>query len=151
MCNTQTHVSIQSLQRLALFAAAQGKSIDLVIDELIRQETPESDAGRYRVEILGHVVAANTLASWLSRIADHVDSRWPEALSELATMRTRRGDHISRRRDLVHIGRPDLPVAETESGWFISANISYSQARSWISALCDAAGWTLGSDVKILK
>jgi hypothetical protein len=106
--------------------------------------------GKYAAEFLGVVFTTNTLPDVFGRVVDMMANVAPEALVKLAAIRTRGRRYVSRERRDIHPRSPHLPVTQTESGWWISKNISQDQLRQALRTLCNVSGLSFGKDLKFL-
>lgn len=105
-------------------------------------------AGKYKAVFLGESVDAETLPSLFARIVDMTSELDPLALERLASMKARTRRFVSRTRDAIHPGRPDLSVMRTRSGWWVSANVGTDDIVRALKSLADAAGLTFGDDIR---
>jgi hypothetical protein len=104
--------------------------------------------GKHVAEVLGQRVAARTLGELQAAVVDLVAALDPSVLEGLARMRARKRRFVSRLRDAIHPGRPDLQVVQARSGWWVSANVSYAAACPTLQALCTAASLKFGEDIR---
>lgn len=104
--------------------------------------------GKYAAEFLGTAFFENTLAAIFGRAVDMMADVAPEALVSLATVRTRGRRFISLNPNDIHPFSPHLPVMQTESGWWISKNISTDQLKLALRALCRVSDLSFGKDLK---
>ena len=121
---------------------------DAAVDSAAMHTAPETMAGKYEATFLGETVSANTLPALFSRIVDMVAEINPAALERLANMKARTRRYVSRTKEAVHPGRADLPVLQTRSGWWISANVGREDIARSLRALAEAAGLTFGRDIR---
>lgn len=105
-------------------------------------------SGKYAAEFLGTAFFENTLAAIFGRAVDMMAEVAPEALVSLATIRTRGRRFISLEPHDIHPFSPHLPVMRTESGWWISKNISRDQLKLALRELCEVAELSFGKDLK---
>jgi hypothetical protein len=171
---SESHVSLQSLARLAHLSRAEGVSIDALIDTLLANyeakasnnfskvlaqdsciaETPVGAASmcyRYRIDILGKIVTANSLGTLCANLVDAVHNTHPAILEALSKKSTNRRALLSRHWNGVHLSRPNLPVVQAKCGWWVSSNVSKPQTIRWIANLCEIAGWQLGHQVRLIR
>ncbi len=106
------------------------------------------ERGKYAAEFLGVVFSANTLANVFGRVVDMMADVAPEALVKLAAIRTRGRRFVSREPHDIHPRSPHLPVTQTQSGWWISKNISQDQLKQALRNLCKVSGLGFGKDLK---
>jgi len=116
-------------------------------------DRPSSDVivpqgGKYAAEFLGTPFFENTLAAIFGQVVDMMADVAPEALVSLATVRTRGRRFISLNPIDIHPFSAHLPVMQTESGWWISKNISTDQLKLALRALCKASDLSFGKDLK---
>jgi hypothetical protein len=71
----------------------------------------------------------------------------PAAIERLSGMKARTRRYVAREREQVHAGRRDLPVLQTRSGWWVSANIGRPDLIRSLRALCRASGLRYGRDI----
>jgi hypothetical protein len=105
------------------------------------------ERGKYAAEFLGVGFSADTLAAIFGQVVDMMAAVAPEALVSLAAIRTRGRRFISKEARGIHPHSPHLPVQQTDSGWWISKNISQDQLKSALCAICEASGLTCGKDL----
>lgn len=105
-------------------------------------------SGKYAAELLGATFFENTLAAIFGRAVDMMAGVAPEALVSLATVRTRGRRFISLKPHDIHPFSPHLPVMQTESGWWISKNISTDQLKLALRELCKVSDLSFGKDLK---
>jgi hypothetical protein len=135
-------------------AAALGKSLPSARPMAAALPVPPSPRcntlrrGKYRAAFLGVEFDADTLPTVFGRIVDMMAEVAPEALVSLAEICTGRRRFISRDRLRIHLSKPDLPVLQTASGWWISRNISEDQLKLACRKMCAVAGLTFGQDIK---
>ena len=104
--------------------------------------------GKYAAEFLGVAFFANSLAAVFGRVVDMMAEVAPEALVSLAAIRTRGRRFVSREPRDIHPHSPHLPVMQTESGWWISKNISQGQLKQALRTLCRVSDLSFGKDLK---
>lgn len=114
-------------------------------------QQPPDVRGKYAAEFLGVVFSANTLATVFSRVVDMMADVAPEELVKLAAIRTRGRRFVSREPRDIHPHSPHLPVMQTESGWWISNNISQDQLKQALRTLCKVSGLNFGNDLMFLQ
>jgi hypothetical protein len=171
---SEAHVSLQSLARLAHLSIAKGVSIDALIGTLWASYEAKATgepftvpaeasprAGktggeaspnyRYRIEVLGKIVTANSLGTLCAHLVDAVHNKHPAILEALSKQGTIKRALLSRTKNGVHLFRPDLPVVQADSGWWVSANVSKPQTMRWIETLCEIAGWQLGQQIRLVQ
>jgi len=116
-------------------------------------DRPSSDvivpqSGKYAAEFLGTAFFENTLAAIFGRAVDMMADVAPEALVSLTSVRTRGRRFISLEPHDIHPFSPHLPVMRTESGWWISKNISKDQLKLALRELCKVSELSFGKDLK---
>jgi len=164
--NTEVHFTAGILvpldeQTVARLLSQQnaGESLADVIDRLCSREEATVDsrvmptaiepmAGKYKATFLGETVSGETLPALFSRIVDMVAEIDPAALERLANMKARTRRYVARTKEVIHPGRPDLPVMRTRTGWWISANVGTEDIARNLRALADAAGLSFGRDIR---
>jgi len=104
--------------------------------------------GKYAAEFLGTVFFEDTLAAIFGRAVDMMADVAPEALVSLSKVRTRGRRFISMAPHDIHPFSPHLPVMRTESGWWISKNISKDQLKLALRELCEVSELSFGRDLK---
>lgn len=104
-------------------------------------------SGKYPFVFPGQPFAAATLPAVFAQVIDATATVAPEALETLATRRTRARRFISRHPEQVHLRSPNLPMARTGSGWWISTNIGENDLIRALKALCEDAGLEFGKDL----
>lgn len=105
--------------------------------------------GKHACEVLGVTVRANSLGELFGNIIDLFDSVAPELVQKFSQTGSSRRHYVSRDRQDVHIGRPDLPVVRTRSGWWVSKNVNRQQTVSQLRKLCKVAGLEWRRDIRI--
>lgn len=106
------------------------------------------ERGKYAAEFLGTAFFGNTLAAIFGRAVDMMADVAPEALVSLSTVRTRGRRFISSEPHGIHPFSPHLPVMRTESGWWISKNISKDQLKLALREMCAVSELSFGKDLK---
>jgi hypothetical protein len=120
-------------------------------------ETPSLTAGPKRAspvphntnllaEILGQRVSGTNLSDLFARCVDVIHELDPPAIERLAGKKTHARRYVARRREDIHLKSPHLETIETESGWWISANVSEQQVTTAMRLLASAANLTFGKD-----
>lgn len=112
------------------------------------QFSTSSGASKYVCELLGTKIYASTLGSLFGNVVDILDELAPESLLQISERKVKTRRILSRKKDGVHISARHLPVLRTNSGWWISKNISKSQTVGNLRALCLATGIKFGSDMR---
>lgn len=97
-------------------------------------------------EILGQRVSGATLPDLFARCVDVIHELEPPAIERLADEKTHARRYVARRREDIHLKSPHLETIETESGWWISANVSEQQVTTAMRLLASAANLTFGKD-----
>jgi len=135
-------------------ASALGKSVGGATASnkaVSNRPVPDVDAperGKYAAELLGVAFSAKTLAAVFGRVVDMMAEVAPETLVSLAAVRTRGRRFVSLEPRDIHPHSPHLPVLRTESGWWISKNISTDQLKLALRSLCKVSGLSFGKDLK---
>ncbi|MBW6495552.1 MAG: hypothetical protein K0B16_13535 [Burkholderiaceae bacterium] len=109
---------------------------------------PEATSGLYVASILGAPIGANTLGSLLCNAVDAIHDLDPTAIERLARLKARTRHYVAREPEQVHAGRRDLPVLQTRSGWWVSANMGRADLVRSLRALCQANGLRFGQDIR---
>lgn len=109
---------------------------------------PEATTGLYVASIFGVPIGANTLGALLRNVVDAIHDLDPPAIERLSQMKARTRRYVAREREQVHAGRRDLPVLQTRSGWWVSANIGRPDLVRSFRALCRASGLRYGHDIQ---
>lgn len=109
---------------------------------------PEATSGFYVASILGAPIGANTLGALLCNAVDAIHDLDPTAIERLARLKARTRHYVAREPEQVHAGRRDLPVLQTRSGWWVSANIGQPDLVRSLRAICRASGLRYGTDVQ---
>ncbi len=104
---------------------------------------------KHACEVLGVTVRANSLGELFGNVIDVVDSVAPELVEKFSQTGSSRRRYVSRDRQDVHIGRPDLPVMRTRSGWWVSKNVNRQQTVSQLRKLCKMTGLEWRKDMRI--
>ncbi|MDF2233147.1 hypothetical protein P2H44_11350 [Albimonas sp. CAU 1670] len=103
---------------------------------------------KYSLTMLGEEMHAATLGDMFLKVVDALHQVAPNAVERLAASPSRKRAFVSRRREIVHPGRPDLPVLRTTSGWWVSANIGTADLERALRAVCEAAKLEYGRDIQ---
>ena len=136
------------------FTAALGKSladariINTAVIDARPTSFPAHERGKYAAEFLGVGFSADTLAAIFGQVVDMMAAVAPEALVSLAAIRTRGRRFISKEARGIHPHSPHLPVQQTDSGWWISKNISQDQLKLALRTICEISGLTFGKDLR---
>lgn len=109
---------------------------------------PAATAGFYVASILGAPVGADTMGRLFRNVVDAIHDLDPAVIERLAGMKARTRRFAARAREDVHAGRRDLPVLQTRSGWWVSANIGRPDLVRGLRALCAAGGLRYGRDIR---
>lgn len=111
-------------------------------------QTSEVNVGNYRAVFLDEPIGADTLAELFARFVDLAYELDPASIDRLANMKARTRRYVSRNRESIHPGRPDLSVTRTRTGWWISANVGVEDVARSLRALADAANLGYGTDIR---
>ena len=65
-------------------------------------------------------------------------------------IRSAKRGFVSREKNAIHPGRPDLPLHRTRSGWWISANIGEEDLQRALKRTCEANDLVYGRDIRFL-
>lgn len=106
------------------------------------------ERGKYAAEFLGVGFSVDTLAALFGRVVDMMADIAPENLVSLGGIRTRGRRFISLEPRGIHPYSPHLPVLQTDSGWWISKNISQDQLKLALRTICEISGLTFGKDLR---
>lgn len=98
-------------------------------------------------EILGQRVRGVTWPDLFTRCVDLIHELDPSVIERLAGKKTHARRYVARRSEDVHFKSPHLKTMKTESGWWISTNISEQQFSTAIRLLANAANLTFGIDL----
>ena len=109
---------------------------------------PTTTSGAYVASVLGVPIAADTLGALLRNIVDAIHDLDPSVIERLSEMKARKRRYVARERERVHAGRRDLPVLQTRSDWWVSANIGRPDLVRSLQALCRASGLRYGQDIR---
>lgn len=137
----------QAIERVARRFAAAPKS------QTAETTPPSHEPGqlKYQAVVLGQHIEAQTLGSLFAKAVDLIAIAAPEAIEQLAQMRARSRVYVAVDPTLLHAGRTDLRSLQSESGWWVSANISEVDLKRGLKALCRAAGLRFGSDLRFWR
>ncbi|NVO24989.1 hypothetical protein [Donghicola mangrovi] len=100
--------------------------------------------------VLGQTVRGATLPDLFGKCVDLIHKLDPAAIEQFAEQQTHARRYVAKSREDIHFRSPHL-VAETqktESGWWISKNVSENQVVAGLRALADAAKLHFGDDIK---
>ena len=106
--------------------------------------------GKYGLELLGEPLRASTLAELFGALIDRLAELDPEAVEKLSTIRSTKRGFVSRDKNAIHPGRPDLPLRRTRSGWWISANIGIEDLERALRRTCEANDLVYCRDIRFL-
>jgi hypothetical protein len=110
----------------------------------------QRETGKYGLELFGETLRASTLAKLFGTLIDTLVELAPEAVEKLSRRRSTKRGFVSREKNAIHPGRPDLPLRRTRSGWWISANIGTEDLQRALKHTCDASDIVYGHDVRFL-
>jgi hypothetical protein len=113
-------------------------------------ERCQRETGKYGLELLGEPLRASTLAELFGALIDRLAELDPEAVEKLSTMRSTKRGFVSREKNAIHPGRPDLPLRRTRSGWWISANIGTEDLERALWRTCEANDLVYCRDIRFL-
>lgn len=111
-----------------------------------KRASPVSHDTNLLAEIIGHRVSGATLSELFARCVDVIHKLDPPAIEKLAGKKTHARRYVARRREDIHLKSPHLETIKTESGWWISANVSEQQVTTAMRLLAGAANLTFGKD-----
>lgn len=98
-------------------------------------------------EILGQIVPGTSLSDLFARCVDVIHELDPIAIERLSVVKTHARRYVARRRENIHFRSPHLQTIKTESGWWVSANVSEAQVTTAMQLLASKAGLTFGKDL----
>ncbi|WP_417280027.1 hypothetical protein [Celeribacter sp.] len=99
--------------------------------------------------VLGQMVVGATLPDLFGRCVDLIYNLDPASIEKFAEQKTHARRYVARRREDIHFKSPSL-VSETqmtETGWWISKNVSEKQVISALRVLADTANLHFGEDI----
>jgi hypothetical protein len=111
----------------------------------------QRETGKYGLELLGEPLRASTLAELFGALIDRLAELDPEAVEKLSTMRSTKRGFVSREKNAIHPGRPDLPLRRTRSGWWISANIGTEDLERALRRTREANDLVYCRDIRFLR
>jgi hypothetical protein len=123
--------------------------------------TPPAKSGATRAanekrvaEMFGEPIGAPTWGMLLAAILDTIHDLDPKAVELFAREKAKTRRYVARdpkelygKRD----GRPPLPALQTQSGWWVIANIGEIDLRRGLVAFCRATGLRYGSDIRLVR
>ena len=112
-----------------------------------KRAAPSPLGAKRAAEILGQRIAGNSLSNLFGKCVDEIDALDPAALHRLALKKTHARRYVARLPEMIHIKSPHLETLQTQSGWWISQNVSELQAKTAIRLLTEAAELAFGKDV----
>jgi hypothetical protein len=116
------------------------------LEDRVSAPTAEEQHG---LELFGaETLRAATLPELHVALIDRFDELDSEANEKIAALRSRKRAYISRDKNAIHPGRPDLPVRRSQSGWRISANIGRRDLWRTLKATCTANDLVYGHDIR---
>jgi hypothetical protein len=98
-------------------------------------------------KILGQRIPGHSLSDLFGNCVDVIHELDPTALERLAQIKTHARHYVARRAEQIHLKSPHLETLRTQSGWWISANVSEQQVEKAFRLLAEAANLTFGKDV----
>jgi hypothetical protein len=107
-------------------------------------------AGKYGLSLMGEVLRADTLPKLFRALIDRLAELDTKAVAKIATRRSRKRGFVSREKNAIHPGRLDLPLLQTRSGWWISANIGTDDFVRALKCTCEANNFDYGRDIRFL-
>ena len=107
-------------------------------------------AGKYGLSLMGEELRADTLPKLFGALIDRLAELDPKAVEKIAMRRSRKRGFVSREKNAIHPGRPDLPLLQTRSGWWISANIGTDDFVRALKCACEANNFDYGRDIRFL-
>jgi len=131
--------------------AAVLKASEISLGDLVQNPSRTKKFGRYEACVMGDQLSANTLPKLVVGIIEWFEEHDPTVLERLAVEEAQIRRFISKRREVIHPGRNDLPVIQSASGWYTSANIGFEDARRWAKAASTAAGLDSNSVITIKR
>ena len=109
---------------------------------------PTTTCGTYVASVLDIPVGAGTYGALLRNVVDAIHDLDASVIGRLSEMKAHTRRYVAREYEQVHSGRRDLPVLQTRSGWWVSANIGKSDLVRSLRALCRAGGLRYGQDIR---
>jgi hypothetical protein len=110
----------------------------------------QRERGKYGLELFGETLRANALAELFGALIDRLDELDSVAVEKLSKEHAAKRAFVSREKDTIHPGRPDLPLRKTRSGWWISANIGTEDLERALKRTCSANDLVYGHDIRFL-
>jgi hypothetical protein len=115
------------------------------------RESAPTVGEQYGLELFeAETVLTATLPELYGALIDRLAELDPEAVEKVAPMRSRKRGYVSREKNAIHPGRPDLPIRRTQSGWWISANIGEEDLKRALKVTCTANDLVYGHDIRFL-
>lgn len=97
--------------------------------------------------ILGQRIPGHSLSDLFGNCVDVIHELDSTALERLAQIKTHARHYVARRAEQIHLKSPHLETLRTQSGWWISANVSEQQVEKALRLLAEAANLIFGKDV----
>lgn len=111
----------------------------------------EQRTHKYEIGFLDQVIGANSLGKLYGKLVDALYDIAPEAVENLAVMRSRSRRYVAKDEADVHPNSPHLQSLRTNSGYFVSKNVGTADFIRGMKALCSAADLTFDRDVWFRK
>jgi hypothetical protein len=105
---------------------------------------------KYGLELFGATLRASTLGRLFGALIDKLFELDTKAVEKISTIRATKRGYVSREKNVIHPGRPDLPLLKTRSGWWISANIGTDDLERALRCACEVNGLVYGRDIRFL-
>lgn len=167
MATVQVAIQETTLQALLALRLSSEETLAGVIARLAEpQSCPKDDvepenaslaqsvaegAHKYEAGFLDHVLGANALGELYGKLVDALYEVAPEAVANLAAMRSRSRRYVAKEKAQIHPNSPHLATLQTTSGFFISKNVGTEDFIRGTRALCKAADLSFGQDVWFRK
>ncbi len=100
------------------------------------------------MEVFGELYGANSLGEISGKAVDLIHFFDPDAIQQLSEFKTKSRHLVSKSKTEVHLKKPSLPTHQTQSGWWVSKNVSLAQTRQSFKKLCQCAGLVFGEDIR---
>lgn len=97
--------------------------------------------------VLGQTVRGASLPDLFGKCVDLIHDLDPAAIEKFAEQKTHARRYVAKRPEDIHFRSPHLGTQLTETGWWISKNVSENQVIAALRVLADTANLRFGHDI----
>lgn len=140
----------ENLDSIVLRCATPLRTPELSVAQTDGSQQPPAShtGGKYTCDVLGLRLHAQTLPLLFGAVVDIFNDFAPDALEVLAKCHARKRKFLSVAKETIHPGRPDLPLVQTKSGWWISGNVGLRDVIRALEQLCAVTKLSFGVDIR---